>query len=360
MKVLVISPSIYPITIGGMEIYNYYFIKELKKLGHKVSLLSIHSGKISLGIPQHKMYSNNSFLQSIQIFFHLLLNKYDIVHIPYCSNSFIANPIGIFKLFFKKNDYVIYIHGGGMYKWDSPKKQNLFFKKAKAIFSVSDPIKKEYEERTGRKVTTILPLIPYEESKKDRKEIRDLLNIDFDKKIMIYVGSIKSIKGSDFLTNSFIKLGKKFFKENNLIMIFIGDGNLRIDLEKVVLQNNMQSEIIFLGRKQKEEVQDYLNASDYFIFASQFEGTPLSLLEAMHNKLLIIATNVTGINNIIHNKTNGLLFSRDDFDSFKCALEFALLNNIECNKMIEHSKNITLKNFDYQKNILEHLRLYAQ
>ena len=48
---------------------------------------------------------------------------------------------------------------------------------------------------------------------------------------MIYVGSIKPIKGSDFLVNSIIKLGKEFFIKNNIKMIFIGDGILRTELE---------------------------------------------------------------------------------------------------------------------------------
>ncbi len=68
MEILVISPHIYPAITGGMEIYNYYFIKELQKLGQKVTLLSHYPVKID--IQQYKLYTKNSFLQAIQIFFH--------------------------------------------------------------------------------------------------------------------------------------------------------------------------------------------------------------------------------------------------------------------------------------------------
>ena len=360
MKILLISPFIYPFSTGGMEIYNFYFAKELKKLGINVSILSNNSKKIPIDLPQFRLCTKNTLIRSVQIFWHLLLHKYDIVHSPYVSNFFLAYPLTIFKLFFRKNNYVIYIHGGGMHKWKNEKIQKLFFNKAKEIISVSNPIKYEYEKRINREITTVLPLIPFEESKKSREQMRDELGINEDEKVIIYIGSIKPIKGSDFLVNSFVKLGIEFFNKNNLRMIFIGDGILKNELEQIIQKHNMNNEIVFLGRRKKEEVQDYLMASDLFIFASQFEGTPLSLLEAMYNKLLVVATDVTGINNIIQHKVNGLLYKKEDFESFKQTLEYALQNNAECNKMADYAKNITLKNFDYQKNILEHLRLYAQ
>ena len=341
-----------------MEIYNYYFVKELKKNGHNISLLSNHSGKFPIDIPQYKLYTRKSIIQSVKIFIHLLLHKYDIVHIPYASNSFLANPLGLFKKFFKKNNYVIYIHGGGMYEWNDPAKQALFFKKAKEIISVSDPIKKEYEKRTRRKVTTILPLIPFEKSNRNKNETRNSLGIGSDEKVLIYVGSIKPIKGSDFLVNSFLKLGKEFFRKNNLKMIFVGEGVLRHELQDLVEKDKMEKEIIFLGKKRKEEIPDYLSVANIFVFASHYEGTPLSLLEAMHNNLLVIAADVTGVNNIIKHEVNGLLYPKDDFNSFKSSIEFALSNTKECNEMIDYAKNITLRNFDFKKNLLEHLNLY--
>ncbi len=117
-----------------------------------------------------------------------------------------------------------------------------------------------------------MPLIPYESPFLERNEIRKSLDFENDETVMIYVGSIKQIKGSDFLVNSFIKLGKEFFKKNKLRMVFIGDGELRNELEEVVNNNNMNNEIIFLGLKKKEEIPNYLNASDIFIFASILKG----------------------------------------------------------------------------------------
>jgi len=122
----------------------------------------------------------------------------------------------------------------------------------------------------------------------------------------------------------------------------------------------MDEFIFFTGKKPKEDISDYLGAADIFVNASHFEGTPLSILEAMHNSLLIVSTNVKGINNFILNKVNGLLFERDNFDSFKETLEFALSNTDLCNMMRERAKEVTLKDYDYKKNLKRHLEIYAE
>ncbi len=80
----------------------------------------------------------------------------------------------------------------------------------------------------------------------------------------------------------------------------------------------------------------------------------------MSNNLLVVATDVTGINNIIQNKINGLLYTKGDFDSLKCSLEFAIKNKLECRKLTEYARVITLKDFDYKKNILDHIKLYEK
>src|SRR5690606_15066329 len=117
---------------------------------------------------------------------------------------------------------------------------------------------------------------------KTREEIRKELNAGGTERMLLSVGSIKPIKGSDFAINCFLKLGKEYFRKNKLKMFFIGDGILRSDLELAVKDNNMDDEIKFLGKRRKEDIGSYLNAADIFIFPSQFEGTPLSLLEAMY------------------------------------------------------------------------------
>jgi glycosyltransferase involved in cell wall biosynthesis len=53
---------------------------------------------------------------------------------------------------------------------------------------------------------------------------------------------------------------------------------------------------------------DFYCISDGYIIASDYEGTSLSLMEAMFNGLLIVASQVKGIDEMLSNKVNSLLF----------------------------------------------------
>ena len=43
----------------------------------------------------------------------------------------------------------------------------------------------------------------------------------------------------------------------------------------------MTEQILFLGKKKRGEIPDYLTAADIFVNASHFEGAPLSIIEAL-------------------------------------------------------------------------------
>ena len=357
MKILMISPSIYPNTIGGMEIYNYHFVHEMIKLKQDVSLLTRKGNRINIR-KKYSLYTGNPLLQSFQIILHLLFHKYDIVHVPYCSNSFIASPILKFKKLKSTFKYVIYIHGGGMHDWKEPQLQKEFFENAKEVIAISDPMIEEYSKRFKGNVKKILPIIPFGKSNDSKQNLRRKFGFGEDEKILIYVGSIKPIKGSDFLVDAFIKLGKEFFINNKIKMIFIGDGILKNELEKKISDNNLSNEIIFLGKKSREEIPDYLSAADIFLNASHFEGAPLSIIEALHKGLIVISTDVSGINNIIQNKLNGMLFEKNDFGSFNAAL-IEIINNKELGKNLAiQARDEAAQKFNSENCFLQHLELY--
>jgi glycosyltransferase involved in cell wall biosynthesis len=61
--------------------------------------------------------------------------------------------------------------------------------------------------------------------------------------------------------------------------------------------------------------------SDVFLLPSVFEGTPLTLMEAMHNGLPIITTNVCGMRDVIRDGENGLLVPVRSSESIVAAIE---------------------------------------
>ena len=63
----------------------------------------------------------------------------------------------------------------------------------------------------------------------------------------------------------------------------------------------------FLGRFMNNELANIYNQYLVYVLCSKYEGNPKSLLEAMSCGLIVIGTDVPGINNIITSGKNGFL-----------------------------------------------------
>ncbi len=82
---------------------------------------------------------------------------------------------------------------------------------------------------------------------------------------------------------------------------FIGDGELRDELEQV---------ISILGWR--EDVTKLLSGLDIFVLPSRWEGMPLAILEAMASSLPVIASDISGNRDLVSHGVNGILFKPDD------------------------------------------------
>jgi len=288
-----------------------------------------------------------------------LKNKIDIIHIPYSSNEPFAFPI----LFINKLlniPYVPVIHGGGMLEWKFQLLHKSFFKHADAIVAVSEIIGSEYVKRTNREITVIPPLIPFKESILTKNELRNKYQLNENDIVLLSLGSINKIKGSDILLNAFLSLKKEYIISKNLKLIYVGDGDKKNNLEKMTFEKNIHQYVKFFGRIPHEKVNELYKLADIYIIPSLFEGKPLSLLEAMFNGLPIIGSNVPGINNtIIHNK-NGILFEKGDSNDLKNKIIQLVENTTEANKFGRSAKNDYSQQYTYQAMISDHINLYQQ
>jgi len=363
MNILIISPGIYPCITGGVEIFNYYLIKQLAKGGHKIWVLTTCGydwNKRNISIEK----LNKRFLlhPTLSTEFHLSLQliklkkQIDVIHVPYTSNSPLAYPILFVKKFFDIH-YVISIHGGGMYPWKPKTLHKLFFKYADAIVAASETIKEEYEERSGRKIKMIPPLIPFRESKIPKNELRNEYGLSDNDTVVLSLGSIKKIKGSDILLDAFLKLGREYIKKNSLKLIYVGDGLMKPQLQEQVDKINYNQYVKFLGSVSYEDVPEMYKLADIYVIPSLFEGTPKSLLEAMFNALPVIGSNTNGINDKIIDGENGLLFELGDCNGLKKKIKL-LIENPDLRKIGLKAKETIKTHYIFKNTIKEFTRVY--
>ena len=125
---------------------------------------------------------------------------------------------------------------------------------------------------------------------------------------ILFVGNFiqGSIKGLDLLINA---IGVVFKTYQNIQLKILGKGDASI-YNKMIEDLGIKNNILFLG---SQNSYDYYKKSDIFVLPSRSEGMSNSLLEAMSLGLPCIATNVSGVSDIIDDGENGFIVEIEDY-----------------------------------------------
>ena len=75
----------------------------------------------------------------------------------------------------------------------------------------------------------------------------------------------------------------------------IGDGPELNQLQKISLESNNKDNIIFHGKLNRDDINHIFLKSDIYIQASNYEGLPHSLLEAMSYGIPVLCTPVGAV-----------------------------------------------------------------
>lgn len=107
-----------------------------------------------------------------------------------------------------------------------------------------------------------------------RLKIRNMYNLD-SKLVIGHVGRFVPVKNHSFILDVFKKVHD--FNPDTILML-IGDGELRSFIENKTRILKIDNSVILTGNVQN--VHDYLQAMDIYIFPSLYEGLGMSLIEA--------------------------------------------------------------------------------
>jgi glycosyltransferase involved in cell wall biosynthesis len=99
-----------------------------------------------------------------------------------------------------------------------------------------------------------------------------------------------------------------------------GAGDQRINLERLMAANEPGRQVLFPGPLPNAQVPALLENHDVFLLASNAEGLPLSLLEAMGHGLVPVVSDLeSGIRDVV-NTGNGMLVPVDDVEGYARAI----------------------------------------
>ena len=143
-----------------------------------------------------------------------------------------------------------------------------------------------------------------------------------------------------------------------LKVLIAGDGQEEAGLRERIRQKGLEGVVELLGTRR--DVADLLAAADVAVCCSDFEGTPLSVMEYMGVGLPVVATRVGGLPEMIDDGVHGLLFEKRDAGGLADALARLLNDPEERKRMGSRARERQRERFDLDGATRWVERLYTE
>jgi len=330
--------STFPPYKGGMGNVCLAQVNELVKLGHFVNVLTPNYSNEEALNPKFQISNKSQILnQKYQINYLKPLFKYgnaafapgiirglkdfDVIHLhwPFLGG---AETLLLWRLFRKKPKLIVQYHmdlvaqgiRGLVFKLN-------FFLFAPLMVKLADKIlvsSQDYLEHSDLKKywlkdkdKFIISPFGVDQQKfypQDKnQQLIEKYELKQENKIVLSVGGLDRahyFKGVKLLIQATADLKNQM---PNLRLLIVGDGDLKSNYEKLSHDLGVQDKVIFAGRIEDNNLSDYYNLADVFIFPSftRSEAFGLVSLEAMACAKPIIVSDLPGVRTLA--KNNGLI-----------------------------------------------------
>lgn len=136
-------------------------------------------------------------------------------------------------------------------------------------------------------------------------------------------------------------------------------GNIDEKFSKEILQllNELEN-TKYVGVVNGEAKKNLLKWGNIFVLPTfyKMEGQPISIIEAMATKNVVVTTNHAGILDIFKDKVNGYLVKKNSIKSIQDILTYIATNKSEIEKIATYNKEFFLENFTvntFKKNLIK-------
>ncbi|MNH77820.1 GDP-mannose-dependent alpha-(1-6)-phosphatidylinositol monomannoside mannosyltransferase [compost metagenome] len=148
----------------------------------------------------------------------------------------------------------------------------------------------------------------FSRSEQDRMLLRREMNLE-GKFIWLALGRLVPEKDYETMLRAFAGVIRAYPASHLLIA---GIGPERSRLEELCRALELEQSVLFLGMR--TDVTRLMSAADGYLMSSKWEGLPMVLLEASASGLPIVATDVGGNKEVVHEGVNGYLAKASDPD----------------------------------------------
>lgn len=367
MRILMISDVYFP-RINGVSTSIQTFIRELRLLGHEVTLIAP-----SYETQQHTIFEPDTGIIRIpasQVLFdpedrfmsrrairHLLSSLYqkqfDVIHI---QTPFVAHYLGVwlacelgipsvetYHTFFE--EYLYHYLPLAPQRLMPQLAKHYTTKQCNQVDQVIVPscamrdVLQQYGVKTNIEILpTGIPSHDFQPGNGVR--FRQEFGVAPDRPVMLTVGRVAFEKNIGFL----VEVTKKIREHiPNILFVIAGEGPMLPHLKKRVQREGLQQQIMFVGYlKRATQLQDCYRAANVFVFASRTETQGLVLLEAMAQELPVVSTAVMGTRDVLVNQ-QGCLISPENVTGFSKKVTTVLSNDSLQRQLAQSAKTYVAK-----------------
>ena len=203
-----------------------------------------------------------------------------IVHSHFGMNLVV--PFYVISKLKRVKRFVIHAHTGAPYRLtDTKRKLNRFFAKEKISAGIKCSentfgIESPKEDNILHLPNSINPnnyLTPLQNKQDLKAELFGEENLN--KKIIGHVGRFHPVKNHEFMIDLIERLSKT---EQDFLWVFVGDGDLKKEIEQKVLKRDLSKFVKFMGWQNDPSI--FFKLFDLFILPSFYEGLPTVAIEA--------------------------------------------------------------------------------
>lgn len=393
MKICIFTETYYPV-VGGGETQARLLAEGLITNGHSAIILTRRSDE---SLRQHENYGDVSvyrlapvgsgqlkkwglLLSSLPTLVRLR-HQYDLIFVSgYRIIGLTAVLVG--KLFRKpvvlKADSLGEMSGGffesGLRKFGTSRSslpfrlflefRNGVLKKADAFSAISSEIVSEWDSNSVplNKIHVIPNGVDTDlfapASAEQKSFLREKLNLPQAAIIAIYTGRLVSYKGLPLLLKVWdeIRCGHE-----NVLLLLAGTGGLDIhnceaQLHDYTKSAGLEKNVLFLGPVQN--IPEYLQAADLFVFPTENDAFPASLIEAMSCGLPIVTTPVGAIKTIIEHQETGLIVQPGDHEQLYEAIRAIVSDKTLAFRLGRAGRQVVQKRYSAGSVIRKYLSLF--
>lgn len=182
-----------------------------------------------------------------------------------------------------------------------------------------------------------------------REAIRSELGIPADATVLLSVGEVNENKNHCVVIEALSKL-----QEKNVHYVICGRGELEESHKALARQRGLQGRVHLTGYR--NDVADFYQAADIFVFPSLREGLPVAVMEAMASGLPVICSAIRGCVDLIEDGESGSL-AKLDIESISAAIQHMIDNEDRKRKYVSSASKF-IENYDLRGVTDTHKTIY--